>query len=439
MPPAVLFRADVVCPMAGPPLADGGVLVVGDRVAAVGPAADLRGQADREHHVTGVLLPGLVNAHAHLEYTDAASLAQPGPFHLWVRALIGMTSQWAEERWGRSAHRGVLSSLRAGTTTLFDVVPRGPAVPAAARAGLTGDSFVEVVMVDDHHADSVLQQVVQALALPAEGRRVGIAPHAPYTLGTQVLRRLAALARRSAAPLHVHLAETQSEVAAVRDGAGPFADRARELGMAFEWLDGTGLSPVRYADAAGALYPGASVAHGVWVDMLEARLLAERGVTVVCCPRSNTLLQAGDAPLERYAQAGTALALGTDSAASAPDLDVLAEAAAWAALARRREMAVWPSRSGPVELAEQAVRLATVDGAAAMGWGASAGVLASGRRADMVGVALQTTPAAVYRDLLERGAGRQVLTVLGGVRKARRDDPDQPWPDLDDDAWRARP
>ncbi|MBA2576288.1 MAG: amidohydrolase family protein, partial [Euzebyaceae bacterium] len=85
---------------------------------------------------------------------------------------------------------------------------------------------------------------------------------------------------------------------------------------------------------------------------------------------------------------------------------------------------------------EQAVRLATVDGARAMGWGNRAGVLEPGRRADLAGVALTATPRSVYRDLLSRGPGRQVLTVVGGVRKARRDDADRPWPLLDDDAWR---
>jgi len=110
---------------------------------------------------------------------------------------------------------------------------------------------------------------------------------------------------------------------------------------------------------------------------------------------------------------------------------VLAEAAAWVALAEARELAFWPSPVGPVSLAEQAVRLATVDGARALGWGERSGVLEVGRRADLVGVAVDTTVGAVYRDLVERGPGRQVLTVLGGVRVARRAGPDADWPEID--------
>ncbi|MPZ87519.1 MAG: amidohydrolase family protein [Nitriliruptorales bacterium] len=430
--PAVLYAADVVCPMSGPPLPHGGVLVEGRRIVDVGAVADLAPRATRIHEVHGVLLPGLVNAHTALEYTDAAVLAVPGPAHAWLRALEGMTGSWSDEAWSRSAYRGVQQALRAGSTTVGDVVRRGPAVPAASRAGLAGDSWVQVTMVDVEHADSVAAQVEHALGLPAKGRRVGIAPHSPSLLGTGVLQALAALAQRMAAPLHVEAAETQGEVAALRSGEGPLAAWAREHAYAFEWLDGgTDLSPMRYLDACGALGPHTSVVHAVFADVLEARLLADRGASVVCCPRANTLRSAGDAPLERYADAGVRLALGTGSTASVPDLDLLAEAAAWVALARRREMMFWPSSVGPITLEEQAIRLATVDGAWAMGWGGQAGVLEPGRSADLLGVEITTKPETAYRDLVEQGPGRQVLTVLAGVRTARRSSADEPWPEID--------
>lgn len=430
--PIVLYSATVVCPMAGPPLTRGGVLVHGETIVAVGDAAALRTDADRVHHIEGALLPGLVNAHTHLEYSDASELAQPAPFHSWIRALVGLTADWDEARWTRSARRGVQQLLRAGVTAVGDVVSRGPAVPASARAGLTGDSWVEVVMVDARHQDEVLAAVERALSLPAQGRRIGIAPHAVYTLGTEVLRAFAALADRADVPLHIHCAETREEVSAIASGAGPHAEVARRNGMSFEWLDGgTGRSPVAHLDALGALTPRTTLAHGVWIDDREARLLADRGVAVVCCPRSNAMLQAGAAPLERYAAAGTSLALGTDSAASAPDLDLLAEAAAWAQLAHDRGLALWPSAVGPIPLAEQAIRLATAEGARAMGWGRHAGLLQAGRRADLVGIEIDTSAERVYTDLVERGPGRQVMTVVGGIRKARRASADVPWPEIE--------
>lgn len=432
--PTALYTADVVLPMTGPPLADGGVLVEEGVVAAVGQADGLRGAADRVHHVAGALLPALVNGHTHLEHSDAGLLARPGPHHAWLQAIDGLTGTWDAERWERSARRGVLENLRAGAATVIDVVTRGPAVPAASRAGLAGSSLVAIDQVDVTMADDVLAALERSLGLPAEGRQVGIAPSAPYRLGSGVLQSLAALAAGRGVPLQVHAAQTPTEVTALREGDGPLAELARTRGMDYEWLDGgTDLTPVRYLDACGVLGPATSIVGGVMTDVLEARLLAERGTTVVCTPRSNALLGIGPIPLERYADTGVALALGSEGAGCSPDADLLAEAAAWVELARERGLGFWPSAVGPIGLEEQALRLATCDGARALGLGARAGVLEPGRDADLLGVELATTPATAYSDLIAGGAGRQVLTVVAGVRKSRRDGAGTPWPELDRD------
>ena len=434
--PATLYSADVLCPMSGPPVVNGGVLVDNGVVAAVGEIAALAPRAARRHHVDGVLLPGLVNGHTHLELAAAAPLAVQGPFASWVAAVDGMTGSWTAEIWGRSAHRGVLQALRAGSTAVFDTVTRGPAVPAASRTGLTGTSYVEIRDVDVTHADAVAEQADHALGLPADGRQVGIGVLSAVRVGTGVLQAMAALAQRRGAGLQIHAAEADAEVSALRLGTGPLADRARELGLEFEWLAGGAPTPVRYLEAVGVLGPQTSIVSGVKVDAGEARLLAKLGVPVVCCPRANLRLRMGAAPLELYAEAGVPLALGTESLAAVPDLDILAEAAAWVDTADQRGLHVWPSPAGPVPLAEAAIRLATVDGARALGVGDRCGVLEAGRRADLVGVELATTAESVYRDLVTKGAGRQVLTVLGGVRKARRDSAEQSWPPIDDDSWR---
>lgn len=431
-PPAVLYSADVMCPMASPPLADGGVLAEGDTIAAVGPAARLRAHADREHHLDGVLLPGLVNGHTQVEHADAHALARPTALPDWLRALEGITAGWDRDRWSRSARRGVHRMLRGGATATGDVVTAGPGVPASTRAGLAGDSWVDIAMVDGREQDEVLAALEHSLTRPAPGRRVGIAPRAAYSLDTGTLQALADLAERADAPLHTRAGQAPAEEAAIRHGTGPLAEAARSAGMAFSWLDGgTGLSPVRYLDLFGLLTPRATLAHGVFVKEDDAGLLADRGVAMVCCPRSDERLSEGEAPLERYADCGVRLALGTDSPAAAPDLDMLAEAAAWVSLACRRGLSAWPAPDGRITLEEQALRLATCAGADAMGWGHHSGRLVAGRRADLVGVAVATTPERAYDDVLASGAGRQVLTVLGGVRAARRPDPATPWPAVD--------
>lgn len=419
--------------MTGPPLDDGGVLVSGDEIVAVGDATLLRRDADREQHIDGVLLPGLVNAHTHVELADAAALAQPGPQHHWQVAVDGLTSAWDQNRWQHSARRGVLHALRWGTTCIGDVVHRGPGVPAASRAGLAGDSWVRIADVDVREQDAVLAALRHTLALPAPGRRLGVCVESTTRVGTGTLQALARLSRQLGAPLHAHAAIDQAEVRAIWHGDGPLADQAARAGAQYEWAgQGTGFGPVRYLAECGMVGPGNSIAHGVWVDDVEARLLTTGRTALVACPRSDERLQAGAPPLERYARAGVAMALGTESLAAVTDQDPLAEAAAWVDVARGQGIALWPGAGGPVELEQQAVRLVTCDGAAAMGWSASSGVLAPGRRADLVGVDVATTAATAYRDLITDGVGRQVLTVLAGVRRSRRPSGDSPWPELDD-------
>lgn len=419
--------------MSGPPLADGAVQVVDGVIVAVGPAADLVPAADRHHHLDGVLLPGLVDGHTVLEHSDVRQIAAPGPFHMWLRAVLGFTRGWDSERWTRSAHRGVQDALRHGVTTVVDQVIRGPGVPAASRAGLHGHSLVQAMLVDITEQDAVVEAVRTSLGRPAAGRTVGVAPHSPYTLGTGVLQALGKLAMEEGRPLQIRGAESNAEIAAIRQGDGPLVDLVREAGLDVEWApDGVGKSAIGYLDSLGLLGPGTSIVHGVWADLADARILAQAGVPVVCCPRANTMLQVGDAPLERFADAGTQLALGTGGAAAAGDANLLAEAAAWAEVARRRELVLWTSPAGPVSLEEAAVRLATVDGARALGLGDVAGVLEPGRPADMVGVAIDTSPGTVYADLLREGVDRQVLTVLGGIRKSRRADANVAWPALEE-------
>ncbi len=419
--------------MSGPPLADGAVLVTDGVIMALGTRSDLRPSADREHHVDGVLLPGLVDGHTVLEHSDVREIARPGPFHVWLRAVLGYTSGWDAERWTRSAHRGVQDALRHGVTAVVDSVLRGPGVPAASRAGLAGHSLVQVMLVDADQHDDVLAAVATSLDRPAPGRTVGVAPHSPYTLGTGVLQALGALAAARGRPLQIRAAESNAEIAALRTGDGPLVDLVADVGLDVEWADGgTGRGAIGYLESLGLLRPGTTIAHGVWVDLAEARSLAANGVGVVCCPRANGMLGVGDAPLERFADAGVPLALGTGSAAAAGDADLLAEAAAWVEVARRRDLFFWPSAAGPIQLEEAAIRLATVDGARAVGLGDVAGVLEPGRRADLLGVSLDTGVDTVYADLIRRGTGRQVLTVLGGLRKSRRADADQPWPALEE-------
>ena len=407
--------ADVVLTMTGPPVLDGAVVVDGDRVVAVGPAALVvppaldRGARVRRHR--GVLLPGLVNAHAHLEYGPRfADLATSGlAFPAWIAELTRRRRGMTAADWLVEARGSVHALLRTGTTCVADVVTAGPGVRAAALAGLAGTSYVEAVAADDATWPAERARV-EAL-LDAGGRPVGLSPHTLYTLSSEAFRDCCRLARERGLRLHPHRAETAEEAELVLSGTGAFAEALRGAALAHDLLAvGSGRTPAEHADALGGLGPDVHVAHGVHLSATDRALLRERGTAVALCARSNAVLQAGEAPVAALLAEGSPVALGTDSLASSPDLDLLAEAAACRDLALRQG-------ADADGLAERLVRALTVDGAAAIG--VEAGVLAVGARADLAVLDVPPGPDP-YASLLEHGAGRCTATVVAGRLVHRR-------------------
>lgn len=404
--------APVVLTLTGASVRDGAVLVDGDRVAAVGPARDVvpAGVRVREHR--GVLLPGLVNAHAHLEYGPSfADLATAGlAFPAWIAELTRRRRGKDDAAWLVEARGSVHALLRTGTTCVADVVTTGPGVRAAALAGLAGGSYVEAVGADD--AAWPAERARLEVLLAAGGRQLGLSPHTLCTLSSEVFRDCGRLARERGLRLHPHLAETTEEAELVLSGTGAFSSALRGIGLVHDLLDvGSGRTPAEQAHHLGGLGPDVHVAHGVHLSASDRALLRARGTAVALCTRSNAVLRAGEAPVAALLAEGSPVALGTDSLASTPDLDLLAEARATRDLALRQ--------GAPTDgLAELLVRAATVGGAAAMGL-AGAGTLAVGGRADLA-VFDVPTDGDPHAALLDHGPGRCTATVVAGRLVHRR-------------------
>ena len=410
----MLHKAPVVLPVCVPPLRDGAVVVDGDRIVWVGPRREWTGSAGTtEVEWPGVLAPGLVNAHAHLQYSAYADKCVPGVDFLdWIVEFVPRNASMTEADWQRSTAEGVAALLRSGTTCVADITARGAAVGVVAEAGLAGVSYVETVGADDARWPALRADLLAVLDLPTP-RLLGVSPHTVYTLGTAVVRDCAALARRRGLRLHPHAAESRYEVEYVASGTGVFAAANRRWGLAMELLrdGGSARSPVAELAALGALGPDSHVAHGVHCDAADRALLREHGTVVALCPRSNATLGVGEAPVAAYRAEGSPVAVGTDSLASVPTLDLLAD------LAALRNIAL---RQGSPEpgLDRWLVEAATLGGAAAMGL-ADVGVLRPGARADLA--AFDLDPAAdPYSGLVQRGAGRCAGTVLAGRVVHRR-------------------
>ena len=416
-----VHTADVVLPMSDEAVRDGAVLVDGAHVAAVGPRAEILadnpGVRVREHR--GILTPGLVNAHAHLQYTDFHDLASTGkPFPEWLAMVAARRSTFDDAAWQSSTRRGIHLALSSGTTAVSDIVTDPAVLPTLARSGLAGTAYLEGLFLDAAGWAARGQAFADLLVQPGGPNAVGVSPHTLYTIGTSVFVDLLALARSRGMRTHTHLAESMAESEYVLTGTGPFADFARRFDMDFELIGtGAGVSPTRLLHDIGGLGDDVHVAHGVHLDADDRALLRKAGTYVALCVRSNAILQAGVPPVAAYLAEGNPVAIGTDSLASSPSLDLLEEAAA------TRQVALSQGYDEP-DLDRRLVEAVTLGGAGAMGL-TDAGRITVGGRADLAVFSVPTTDPFIdpYTSLLDHGAGSCSATVLGGRLVHRTGEP----------------
>jgi aminodeoxyfutalosine deaminase len=406
-----LHCAPLVLPMSAEPVAEGAVAIAGDRVLGVGPSVELIAAYPdaRVRTWPGVLLPGLINAHSHLQYTDFADLAVSGlDFPEWIGAMVERRRTYSPEQWAESTRRGIHAMLSTGTTACADVVSDPGALIPAARSGLGGVSYIEAVGADSASWQGrLLAQTLHWLDNAPPLRAVGVSPHSLYTLSQEAIRGCYQLARRRGLRLHPHLAETPAEVEYVAKGSGSFAKFVTGFGLDMELIraGGSGRTPTAELAAMGGLGRDVHVAHGVHCHAGDRAMLREHGTPVALCVRSNRILGAGEAPVAAYLAEGSPMAIGTDSLASSPSLDLLEELAEVRDLARRQGYHA-------ADLERRLVEATTLGGAQALGQD-DIGRLGPGGRADL---AIFDVPATgdPYRTLIDQGVGRCVATVLAG-------------------------
>jgi 5-methylthioadenosine/S-adenosylhomocysteine deaminase len=392
---------------------DGAVLVLDGRIAAVGPAAQVLGDhpgVPVERLERHVLIPGLVNAHAHLAMTMFRGTADDRDLADFLSVVMPLEARTLTpghvEVGTRSA---AVELLRCGVTTSLDmyfhaVVGR----PAAAEVGLrvlTGPTIIEggpsTLPWDDLmvHAEAFLA------ANPSEGAwRPVLGPHGTYTVSPSQLDEVAALAADHDCVVQIHLSETEAENRMV--------------------VEQLGRRPLDVLDAAGLLGPDTVLAHGVHLDADEQRRVAAAGAAVAHCPVSNLKLASGVAPVPGLLAAGATVALGTDGAASANDLDLLAVLRLTALLHKGA-----PADPGGPDAtnvaAAVALRMATLGGATALGIDDHTGSIEVGKLADLVAVDLADPSTEPVRDPVAAvvyGASRsQVRSVWVAGQRVVRD------------------
>lgn len=415
-----VHRAPWVVPVTGEPVRDGAVLVDEDRIIAVGPTDDVLA-ALREHRPdpavrewTGAILPGLVNAHSHLQYTCMAGVGRGSyaGFEDWSRAFAHQYVQ--PHDWGASAKAGLDSAIATGTTAIADIVTDPEALRVVEDAGVHGVVYWELMCWLDEPWRTDGRSRTAELIRTSDLRNVGLSPHAPYSLDTPVLTDITTLSRELGVRRHLHLAESAYETEYTLNGTGKLAAAWREYGFHdFHLLrsGGSALRPVPYAERSGALGPDVHVAHGIYVNDEDRAILRRTGTTVALCPRSNAVIGLDEAPVAAYLTEGNAIAVGTDSLASTPSLDLLGDVAALYRLARAQG---YEQR----DLHTRLLSAATIGGAAAVGSDPATGgfgALLPGALADFAVLDVQgMTADDVLAAIVESGEGRNLATVISG-------------------------
>lgn len=384
------FRARWVLPIAAPPIEDGVVEIADGRIMSVGPwTEDLGGPWTVDAGPwtdlgDAILMPGLVNAHTHLELSWMAGRVAPKPaMDEWIRELMtiraagptgsdGGDAAGHQEAIAKAALDAAMSMVETGTVLVGDISNSLITPGLIAASGLRGVVFHELTGFGATDVDGILRTAEARLdehrTLPLE---FGVVAHAPYSVSPALIAAIARAPRT--APLAIHLGESAEEMEFIATGQGPIRRMLEHLGV---WSDSwavPGCDPAEYVDRLGYLAPGTLVVHAVKFGSDAIARLRERGAVVVSCPRSNTWVGSGAPPLAALYRAGVPVAFGTDSLASAPTLNMFDE------LAEARRIA-------PDVPASLLVDSATRRGAQALGLGAEYGTIEVGKRAALIAV-----------------------------------------------------
>jgi len=358
-----IFHADAILPGEEAPLYDGALVIdENGMLLDVGPAGEVlpRHAGAPVQRMIGVLLPALVNAHAHVELSALRGKVSGGHgFVPWVERMMGLRAAERPEDDAEAIELAAADMERFGTVAVGEVTNTLGAVGALARHGIGGAVFHEIFGFDRERALAKLaamneERMARAVEWPKGDIVHAPAPHTVYTTHPDVVREVVAEVRASGARTTVHLAEHPAERSFLAHGSGPFADFASRIKFPIERFPVPHAGPVKVAADLGLLAPDVLLVHLTDVRSEELDSIAASSAPVVLCPRSNLFIEVKLPPLLEMLDAGIVPALGTDSLASNASLDLLAEARA---LADR-----FPSVS-PRTL----VRMATAAGASALG------------------------------------------------------------------------
>jgi len=406
----VLLHARVVLPVSSPAITDGAVAVHDDRIAALGLYEELRSAFPRAEQIDltdCVLLPGLINAHSHLDLSALKGLIPyRGSFIDWIVRLVAARDDAAGDL-AETIADACRQSLSAGVTTIGDISSKNRTWRYVAQQPIRKTCFAEVTSVGGSPAQSreyLANCIIETR--PDELLRLGLSPHAPYSTGPEIYELTARLAAQHNLSLTTHLAETAAEDEFLQQAAGPWRDLLDTLGAWPGSFECPHTSPIKYLLNLDLADQPFILAHVNYADNDDLAALAAAAHSVVYCPRSHAFFQHPPHPWQKMLEMGINVCLGTDSLASNSSLSILDEL---------RFLHQRFAECRPRTL----LQMATLNAARALNWQDEIGSIAPNKSADLIAVPL-TDPHAVtgdtaLMDILESTASPTLTMVAGRI------------------------
>jgi cytosine/adenosine deaminase-related metal-dependent hydrolase len=399
------YRTDWLLPISQPPLRDAWLRTDGGRIVAFGHTRPGDFTAADEIDLGRVaILPALVNAHTHLELSwMRGRIPETGDFNQWLRTVIELKARAAEQ--GDGVAQAIDDAIREarsfGTGLVGEVTNTLATSRALEKHGVAGVVFHELLGFKTEDAISVMEEATARLAKQGGSDRLRhtLAPHAPSSVSPALFGLIRdALRGDPLAKSTVHLGESAAEIEFLKDGTGPCRTALERMEKwDASWLPPQS-NPVGYLDRMGFLDDRVLVVHGTQFGDEELKLLAAKGATLVTCPRGNVRTGAGSPPIEEFFDSGVCVAVGTDSLASVPDLNLFAE------LEEMRRLA-------PALPARLLLESATINGARALGFEAEFGTIDAGKRDALVAVRLDGYVSSIEEYLVSGVDAAQISWI----------------------------
>lgn len=377
----MILRARIVVPRAGSVIENGAVRLKGDKITEVGRFGDippLTGEAVVDM-AEQVLIPGLVNAHCHLDYTRMAGMIPPRKsFTEWIGAMNALKASWTLQDFQTSWLEGAHSLIASGTSTVADIECQ-PELPLLVleQTPLRVHPFFEIIGIKrDHAPDSTMADTLNQFreAIEQYPHIIGLSPHAPYSTTPGLMRLATQIARDHHWPIMIHVAESSEEYEMFMQAEGPLYGWLKSQRDMSDCLD---VTPVQHLASLGVLGKDVMAVHVNYLGRGDEELLARHEVSVVHCPRSHGYFQHRAFPFEQLSEADINICLGTDSMATVKA--VSQEPLELNMFAEMREFAA----THTLVSADRIFQMATLNGARALGLEGLVGELAPGAWADL--------------------------------------------------------